>query len=1108
MSAPSPFDITGPLPTGTTLLEASAGTGKTWTIGALVTRYVAEGVVTLPELLVITFGRAASREMRERVRDHLVAAEAALADPDTAPDGDPVVRSLVSVDDEERTRRLARVRTALTDFDGATIATTHQFCQAVLRSLGTAGDTDRDAELSDDLRDVVAQIVDDLYVARYAAHDDPALTHDEARSLARAVVADPHARLVPRGVDPDSTAGERVRFALDVRERLQRRKRELGVLDYDDLLTRLDAVLAAEDSPARVLMRRRWRVVLVDEFQDTDPVQWSIVERAFHGAATLVLIGDPKQAIYAFRGGDVVTYLRAAAVATARHTLPVNWRSDAPLVEALNATFAGAELGDAEIRVHPVRAHHRSGRLHDLPHPAPWRLRVVPRPADDPRTTLRVGSLRGRIAEDLAADVAELLASNATVDTAEARRPVVAGDVAVLVAYGFEADLVQRTLLRRGIPAVVGGGRNVLTSPAADDWLVLLEAIEAPHRSGLVRAAALTDLLGHDVDTLASGGDRLTDELATRVRDLGDLLAAGGIAAVTESLLDGGLASRLLARPDGPRRMTDLKHVAHLLHEVALRDGLGAAGLLQWLRRRRSDGVESPEAVRRLDSDAKAVQIFTVHASKGLEFPIVYLPFLFHRNPTSFEGRSDRRRDRLPRFHDDAGERLLDAGGPGHEEWRAHVARAQHEDAGEALRLTYVAMTRARSQLVAWWAPSAYAKHSGLHRLLFRPDPDSPHVPDEVAVPDEPTAAAVLRGWERRGGPTLELVGDRPPPRVSPETSGASLAIRTFDRRLDTEWRRTSYSALTHLDAEQSPVTSEPEETGAVDDEEESTAAVESWNADDRPSPMADLPRGAAFGSLVHAVLEEVDVRAPRLTDELRRLIDEQLRRWPVELDVDTAIEAFEAALTTPLGPLADDLDLRRLLAERQLAELDFEIPLGGGDRPRPTTARLGDLADLLDAHLAPDDPIRPFAARLRAPALRHQPLRGYLIGSIDLVLRLPSERFVVVDHKTNWLGPLDEPLTIAGYHPDSLAAAMNSSTYPLQALLYSAVVHRYLRWRLRGYDPERHLGGVLYLYLRGMVGPDTPRHAGVPYGVFSWRPPTSLVLALSDLLDGREVSR
>src|SRR5690606_33753819 len=177
-------------------------------------------------------GRAASREMRERVRDHLVAAEAALADPATAPDGDPVVRSLVSVPDEERTRRLARVRTALTDFDGATIATTHQFCQAVLRSLGTAGDTDRDAELSDDLRDVVAQIVDDLYVARYAAHDDPALTHDEARSLARAVVADPHARLVPRGVDPDSTAGERVRFALDVRERLQRRKRELGVLDY------------------------------------------------------------------------------------------------------------------------------------------------------------------------------------------------------------------------------------------------------------------------------------------------------------------------------------------------------------------------------------------------------------------------------------------------------------------------------------------------------------------------------------------------------------------------------------------------------------------------------------------------------------------------------------------------------------------------------------------------------------------------------------------------------------------------------------------------------------------------------------------------------------
>ncbi|WP_313358332.1 UvrD-helicase domain-containing protein, partial [Microbacterium sp.] len=369
------FDITDPLPSGTTLLEASAGTGKTWTIGALVTRYVAEGVVTLPELLVITFGRAASREMRERVRDQLVAAEAALAHPDVHRAGpDPLLRLLTDVPDEELAARRRRLRTALADFDGATIATTHQFCQTVLRSLGTAGDSDGSAELTDDLTALVDQVVDDLYVAKYAREDDPAMSHGQARELARAVIADPHATLVPVDADPESSAGVRVRFAQVVRHRLDQRKRELGLLDYDDLLKRLESVLEQADSPARSLMRHRWKVVLVDEFQDTDPVQWNILDRAFRGVATLVLIGDPKQAIYAFRGGDVFTYLRAAGTATERRTLPVNWRSDAPLVDALGRTFSGARLGHPDIAVRPVRAHHAGSRLRDLPHPAPFRL--------------------------------------------------------------------------------------------------------------------------------------------------------------------------------------------------------------------------------------------------------------------------------------------------------------------------------------------------------------------------------------------------------------------------------------------------------------------------------------------------------------------------------------------------------------------------------------------------------------------------------------------------------------------------------------------------------------------------------------------------------------
>ena len=269
---------------------------------------------------------------------------------------------------------------------------------------------------------------------------------------------------------------------------------------------------------------------------------------------------------------------------------------------------------------------------------------------------------------------------------------------------------------------------------------------------------------------------------------------------------------------------------------------------------------------------------------------------------------------------------------------------------------------------------------------------------------------------------------------------------------------------------------------------------------------MADLPTGAAFGSLVHGVLEKVDVTAGDLRDELVAVVKDELDFWPVEADIDTLVDALLAVYRTPLGPLADDLTLETLLASKQLRELDFEIPLAGGDRPSARPAdepRLGRLADLLDEHLAADDPMRAFAARLRSPALADQPLRGYLSGSIDLTLRLPDGRVLVVDYKTNWLGDFDTPLTLDGYHPDGLAAAMLSGTYPLQALLYSVVVHRFLRWRQAGYDPDVHLGGIAYLYVRGMAGPDTPRADGQTYGVFAWRPPTSLVLALSDLLDG-----
>jgi exodeoxyribonuclease V beta subunit len=275
---------------------------------------------------------------------------------------------------------------------------------------------------------------------------------------------------------------------------------------------------------------------------------------------------------------------------------------------------------------------------------------------------------------------------------------------------------------------------------------------------------------------------------------------------------------------------------------------------------------------------------------------------------------------------------------------------------------------------------------------------------------------------------------------------------------------------------------------------------------------MADLPVGTGFGTLVHAVLEVAELTAPDLAAELRHRVVDELDRHPTPaVDPDALAAALVPVVRTPLGPLAGGRGLADLAPRDRLAELDFELPLAGGDSPGATVV-LGDLVPLLRRHLCADDPLVTYPERL-AP-LADQPLRGYLTGSIDAVLRFTQDdeqspqRYAVVDYKTNWLGPIGpdgrEPLTAAHYTPTRLAGAMMDAHYPLQALLYSAALHRFLRWRLRGYTPETQLGGVLYLFLRGMCGPDGPAIDGVPCGVFSWRPPAPLVAERSDLLDGR----
>jgi exodeoxyribonuclease V beta subunit len=355
------------------------------------------------------------------------------------------------------------------------------------------------------------------------------------------------------------------------------------------------------------------------------------------------------------------------------------------------------------------------------------------------------------------------------------------------------------------------------------------------------------------------------------------------------------------------------------------------------------------------------------------------------------------------------------------------------------------------------------------------------------------------------------------------------LSASSFDRRLDWGWRRTSFSDMT-AGTHEPRVGSEPETVSLADEPEFAgpppsgvppaggagsagplSAPAGARSPADEPalravgSLLAGMPVGLRVGTFVHEVLEAADFAAADLDAELTEHVARAQARRGIDVgDEEVVVTGLRAVLETPLGAILGDGRLCDVRRADRLDELTFELPLAGGDDP---TGRLtlDSLAGVLREHLPAGDPLAGYAERLADPALR-QTVRGYLTGSIDLVVRRRNgagePAFAIADYKTNWLGAVDEPLTAWDHRPAALAAEMVRGHYGLQALLYTVALHRYLRWRLPGYEADRHLAGVLYLFVRGMTGPETPRVDGQPCGVLAWRPPGGLVEALSDVFD------
>jgi len=1077
------FDATGPLPTGTVVLQASAGTGKTYAIAALAVRFVAEGRYRLPQLLLITFSRMASAELRSRIYQRLQATRQALVRMlhDGITPGDEVDRFLTDAPADEIAVRLGRIEQALGDFDAATIATTHEFCSRMLDQLGLLADHDSSVRLAEDLSVLADQVITDVYLRDFWTSPSPPPLSD---ALALGRLGLEHAHL-PLAQD-DPVTRERAGFAERVRTQFESRKRQAGLAGFDDLVERLRAAVTDPDTGPLACQRLadRFPAVLVDEFQDTDPQQWDILSQAFAGRSTLVLIGDPKQSIYAFRGADVYAYLDAVDQADQVLTLGTDFRADPGIVDGVAHLFGQTNLGtdQAPIQMTRVSASQHTSRLTtaaDAPpaYPTAVQVRRIVAPSDLPAAVARQ-----RIDADLVAQVVELVGSRLWVHAERRWRLLRASDIAVLVSSNRRGFQLQETLARAGIAAVFCGPVSVFDTPAAQVWQHLLDAMADPSPDR-VAVVALDPFIGLTPPDLASAATDATLDIATQLKDDARRFATIGVPGVFEGISRRhALVPRLLGQPGGERLLADLRHLAEVLNTQQTIQPGSPADLAHWLQRRCAQAAERPgdDRTRRLETDRQAVQIMTVHAAKGQEFPVVLLPQAADRWVPEPGGE--------PFIVHWQGQWMLDPGGglraPGSPAAERQAHRAAEEDA-QALRLLYVAATRAKSRLVLWWAPMRVTtQHSALAMLERR------------------------RGtpWDPALVETVDVSGTAAPAAVGSAAPPPALGRRHFTRGIDPDWVRTSYTGLTAdlhaLAPAAAPPTDEPVLDAAplaVNDAADAATPVS-----ELPSPLAGMPAGAQFGTVVHAVFEQVDPASSTLGDDLAAACAEQGERvWLPDLDPAALARGLDTVLHTPLGALADGRCLADIPARDRLAELGFELPLGG---PAPLRRTVADLADVFTAFIPGDAPLGDYGRRLGTSPAGPRVLAGFLTGSIDALLRLPGTpaRFFLIDYKTNTLsGQPGEPALARHYHPAAMAQAMMDAHYPLQALLYAVATRRHLLRRVPGYDPGRDFAGIGYLFVRGMAGPQTPSIDGVPCGVFVWQPPDELVVAASDVLAG-----
>ena len=1211
---------------GSTLIEASAGTGKTFTIAILYVRLVlghgqpagsplGQGIDP-PNLLVVTFTEAATKELRDRIRARL--AQAAEVFSEAADDSNPPpetaliyqLRNESYPDPASWPACRKRLLLAAEWMDEAAVSTIHGWCHRMLSEHAFDSGSLFRMTLETDQTELLDEVVRD-YWRTFAYPLSPQLMEEvlghwktpaDLRQSIRGLLNDDHSAgapgpdmgsaieravearrersdqlkalpwsqwrdevtdllkglgkslngntrnamlrawddlmawqtsddLLPQGLaktglknhTPDNLAdkvkgdgplphhpafdaiAELLAFSTDlpsaradilrhashwVSERLESEKQQRSEMGFDDLLTRLDDAMQGPRGPQlAATIRRQFPAALIDEFQDTDPVQYRIFDRIYQvadndPATCLLMIGDPKQAIYGFRGADIHTYLEARRDVQERtFTLGRNFRSSQAMVDAVNRVFAygdqiapeGAFLfgkGDSTpLPFQPVGAN-GTGRTWTVAGEIQPSLRFWTLESDDDRDKpVAKGAATEQVADTCASEVARLLslgqqgqAGFAANDNPDDLQPLRPGDIAILVNNRTEAGAVRAALRQRRIRSVYLSDRDsVLTSSEAAEILCWLRAFAEPRQLALARTALATPTLGLPWQTL---DQLLTDEVALE-REIERFLGyrqqwqdQGVLPALRRLLMDFQVPGRLLQQADGERRLTDILHIAELLQQDSLQLDGEHALVHHYTQILRDADTEDEHRTLRLESDAGLVKVITVHKSKGLEYPLVFLPF-----GTAF--RAENQKQAFVRYHDRHGRRVTVFDPQPND-----VALADRERLGEDLRKLYVALTRARH---ATWVGAAALPDWQLSGLGYLLDA-SGEARGELAS----RLQALADGQPAIHVAPLPEAEETHYAEEAPETLGPALVSHREARE---DWWIASYSSIEYsgLAGTGVPFVDEVEDAETQNLLEEARQQADEAPAVPERLNQHHFPRGAGPGTFLHELLEwctaqgmaEIAADPMRLRDQLARRC--RLRGWSEWVE---PLEHWLLAIIRQPLPLDREQarDDRHSVSLRSLTILRPELEFWFESR----RVSLRELDSLVRRHTLNS------ADR---PQVDNQTFNGMLKGFIDLVFE-HGGRYYVLDYKSNTLGDDN-----SAYTRQAMGEVILEKRYDLQYVLYLLALHRLLKARVPDYEYDRHIGGAVYLFLRGIEAPTS--------GVFADKPPRALIESLDALFDG-----